>query len=67
MFISRERSMAELAHMALIDPVEMFDLPDLIGRHLLVEYCGRDDMAHVLVGAEKRDPHDFEPEQVEES
>jgi ribonucleoside-diphosphate reductase alpha chain len=22
-------------------------LPDLIGRHLLVEYCGRDDLAHV--------------------
>lgn len=21
-------------------------LPDLIGRHLLVEYCGRDDLAH---------------------
>ena len=32
-------------------------LPDLIGRHLLVEYCGRDDLAHVLLlnegGAEK--------------
>ncbi len=24
-------------------------LPDLIGRHLLVEYCGREDMAHVRV------------------
>src|SRR6195256_2000198 len=24
-------------------------LPDLIGRHLLVEYCGREDLAHVLV------------------
>ena len=24
-------------------------LPDLIGRHLLVEYCGRDDLAHVPV------------------
>ncbi|HEU0069439.1 MAG TPA: hypothetical protein VFQ26_09315 [Nitrospiraceae bacterium] len=24
-------------------------LPDLIGRHLLVEYCGRRDLAHVLV------------------
>ena len=22
-------------------------LPDLIGRHLLVEYCGRDDLAHI--------------------
>ena len=22
-------------------------LPDLIGRHLLVEYCGRQDLAHV--------------------
>ncbi|UVT16427.1 MAG: hypothetical protein H8K04_02360 [Nitrospira sp.] len=22
-------------------------LPDLIGRHLLVEYCSRDDLAHV--------------------
>ncbi len=22
-------------------------LPDLIGRHLLVEYCGREDLAHV--------------------
>ena len=21
-------------------------LPDLIGRHLLIEYCGRDDLAH---------------------
>ena len=32
-------------------------LPDLIGRHLLVEYCGRDDLAHVSLlnegGAEK--------------
>jgi ribonucleoside-diphosphate reductase alpha chain len=27
-------------------------LPDLIGRHLLVEYCGRDDLAHVLVSSE---------------
>jgi hypothetical protein len=23
-------------------------LPDLIGRHLLVEYCGRHELAHVL-------------------
>ena len=22
-------------------------IPDFIGRHLLVEYCGRDDLAHV--------------------
>ncbi|MEQ1795030.1 MAG: hypothetical protein ABL970_12660 [Nitrospira sp.] len=22
-------------------------VPDLIGRHLLIEYCGRDDLAHV--------------------
>ena len=22
-------------------------LPDLIGRHLLIEYCGRDELAHV--------------------
>jgi hypothetical protein len=22
-------------------------LPDLIGRHLLVQYCGRDELAHV--------------------
>jgi hypothetical protein len=27
-------------------------LPDLIGRHLLVEYCGRDGLAHVLVSSE---------------
>jgi ribonucleoside-diphosphate reductase alpha chain len=27
-------------------------LPDLIGRHLLVEYCGREDLAHVLVSSE---------------
>jgi hypothetical protein len=25
-------------------------LPDLIGRHLLVEFCGRDELAHVAVG-----------------
>ncbi len=24
-------------------------IPDLIGRHLLIEYCGRDDLAHVSV------------------
>ena len=24
-------------------------LPDLIGRHLLVEYCGRHELAHVLL------------------
>lgn len=24
-------------------------LPDLIGRHLLVKYCGRHELAHVLV------------------
>ena len=30
-------------------------LPDLIGRHLLIEYCGREELAHgrALV----RDPH----------
>jgi hypothetical protein len=22
-------------------------LPDLIGRHLLIEYCGRGDLAHI--------------------
>ena len=27
-------------------------LPDLIGRHLLVEYCGRDELAHVPTVAE---------------
>jgi len=27
-------------------------LPDLIGRHLLVEYCGLNDLAHVLVSSE---------------
>jgi ribonucleoside-diphosphate reductase alpha chain len=27
-------------------------LPDLIGRHLLVEYCGRDDLVHVLMSNE---------------
>ncbi len=27
-------------------------LPDLIGRHLLVEYCGRQDLAHVLMSNE---------------
>ncbi len=26
-------------------------LPDLIGRHLLVEYCGRQEMGHVTVPA----------------
>ena len=26
-------------------------LPDLIGRHLLVEYCGRHDLGHVPVAA----------------
>ncbi|MEP6958719.1 MAG: hypothetical protein ABI980_08305 [Nitrospirota bacterium] len=25
-------------------------LPDLIGRHLLIEYCGRAELAHVLAG-----------------
>ena len=29
-------------------------LPDLIGRHLLVEYCGREDLAHVLLLNEGR-------------
>jgi hypothetical protein len=24
-------------------------LPDLIGRHLLVEYCGREELAHVAL------------------
>lgn len=24
-------------------------LPDLIGRHLLIEYCGRDELAHVAI------------------
>jgi hypothetical protein len=27
-------------------------LPDLIGRHLLVEYCGRHELSHVPVAAE---------------
>lgn len=27
-------------------------LPDLIGRHLLVEYCGRHELGHVPVAAE---------------
>ena len=27
-------------------------LPDLIGRHLLVEYCGRDELAHVPITTE---------------
>ena len=27
-------------------------LPDLIGRHLLVEYCGREELAHVQVAAQ---------------
>ena len=27
-------------------------VPDLIGRHLLIEYCGRDDLAHVVRAAE---------------
>jgi len=29
-------------------------LPDLIGRHLLVEYCGRDELAHVLARHEQK-------------
>jgi hypothetical protein len=29
-------------------------LPDLIGRHLLVEYCGRDELAHTLARSQKR-------------
>ena len=28
-------------------------LPDLIGRHLLVEYCHKDDLAHVPVSREE--------------
>jgi ribonucleoside-diphosphate reductase alpha chain len=42
------------AKFALCGPVAGHDhiksctsLPDLIGRHLLVEYCGREDLAHV--------------------
>ncbi|MBS0164727.1 MAG: hypothetical protein JSR29_01465 [Nitrospira sp.] len=42
------------AHFAPCGPVSGHDrlkhcssLPDLIGRHLLIEYCGRDDLAHV--------------------
>jgi ribonucleoside-diphosphate reductase alpha chain len=27
-------------------------LPDLIGRHLLVEYCGREDLAQILMSNE---------------
>lgn len=27
-------------------------VPDLIGRHLLAEHCGRDDLAHVVIAAE---------------
>lgn len=34
-------------------------LPDLIGRHLLVEYCGRHELGHVLVAAGMEDTHDF--------
>lgn len=30
------------------DPLKYcFSLPELVGRHLLVEYCGRDELAHV--------------------
>jgi len=28
-------------------------LPDLIGRHLLVEYCGREELGHVPVAAQE--------------
>ena len=28
-------------------------VPDLIGRHLLVEYCGREDLAHVPASREE--------------
>ena|SRR5678815_3238214 len=31
-------------------------LPDLIGRHLLVEYCGREDLAHVSASVKDHEP-----------
>jgi len=31
-------------------------LPDLIGRHLLVEYCGRHEMGHVPIAAQADGP-----------
>ena len=31
-------------------------LPDLIGRHLLVEYCGRHELGHVPLAAGMEDP-----------
>jgi ribonucleoside-diphosphate reductase alpha chain len=30
-------------------------LPDLIGRHLLVEYCGREELAHVPLSQSEED------------
>jgi hypothetical protein len=27
-------------------------LPDLIGRHLLIEYCGRSDLAHSQISSQ---------------
>jgi ribonucleoside-diphosphate reductase alpha chain len=31
-------------------------LPDLIGRHVLVEYCGREDLAHVSASVRNSEP-----------
>lgn len=37
-------------------------LPDLIGRHLLVEYCGRDELAHVAIApAELPEDQEVQP------
>ena len=33
-------------------------LPDLIGRHLLVEYCGREDLAHVSASVKDHEPEE---------
>ncbi len=35
-------------------------LPDLIGRHLLVGYCGRQDRGHVTVPATEKEDQDVE-------
>ena len=35
-------------------------LPDLIGRHLLVEYCGRHELSHVPETTQEEAHHDVE-------
>jgi hypothetical protein len=51
------------ARFAPCGPVSGYDrlksctsLPDLIGRHLLVEYCGRHELGHVPIALQADDP-----------